>query len=207
MIARATGQPIGQIELILGLRRQIDGTKSIPPMHHMVETTTRRPSSQQERSPHAMTGTQVALLVVYAVIIAVWPIRAVVLAIILRRQQALTPCSPQFRSARALLWSRRSCLPRTRKPTWRNACSRSAGRPIPISKSWSWTTGAPTGPARSPAKSRRRPARPRPDDRQSACRMDRQDSRARACLAVRERPVAACFWTRTRCTRRRAWAS
>jgi hypothetical protein len=27
VIARATGQPIGQIELILGLRRQIDGTK------------------------------------------------------------------------------------------------------------------------------------------------------------------------------------
>ena len=29
VIARATGQPIGQIELILGLRRQIDGTKTI----------------------------------------------------------------------------------------------------------------------------------------------------------------------------------
>ena len=28
VIARATGQPIGQIELILGLRRQIDGTKT-----------------------------------------------------------------------------------------------------------------------------------------------------------------------------------
>ena len=29
VIARATGQPIGQIELILGLRRRIDGTKTI----------------------------------------------------------------------------------------------------------------------------------------------------------------------------------
>ncbi len=29
VIARATGQPIGQIELILGLRRQIDGTRTI----------------------------------------------------------------------------------------------------------------------------------------------------------------------------------
>jgi hypothetical protein len=29
IIARATGQPIGQIELILGLRRQIDGTRTI----------------------------------------------------------------------------------------------------------------------------------------------------------------------------------
>jgi hypothetical protein len=28
VIARATGQPIGQIELILGLRRQIDGTRT-----------------------------------------------------------------------------------------------------------------------------------------------------------------------------------
>jgi hypothetical protein len=29
VIGRATGQPVGQIELILGLRRRIDGTKSI----------------------------------------------------------------------------------------------------------------------------------------------------------------------------------
>jgi hypothetical protein len=29
VIARATGHPIGQIELILGLRRQIDGTRTI----------------------------------------------------------------------------------------------------------------------------------------------------------------------------------
>ena len=29
VIARATGQPVGQIELILGLRRRIDGAKSI----------------------------------------------------------------------------------------------------------------------------------------------------------------------------------
>jgi hypothetical protein len=28
VIARATGQPVGQIELILGLRRQIDGTRT-----------------------------------------------------------------------------------------------------------------------------------------------------------------------------------
>jgi hypothetical protein len=35
MIARATGQPIGQIELILGLRRQIDGTRTtIPHARH-----------------------------------------------------------------------------------------------------------------------------------------------------------------------------
>jgi hypothetical protein len=31
VIARATGQPIGQIELILGLRRQIDGNRNIIP--------------------------------------------------------------------------------------------------------------------------------------------------------------------------------
>jgi hypothetical protein len=35
VIARATGQPIGRIELILGLRRQIDGTRtSIPHAPH-----------------------------------------------------------------------------------------------------------------------------------------------------------------------------
>jgi len=31
VIARATGQPIGQINLILGLRRQIDGTRTTIP--------------------------------------------------------------------------------------------------------------------------------------------------------------------------------
>jgi len=31
VIARATGQPIGQIDLILGLRRQIDGTRTTRP--------------------------------------------------------------------------------------------------------------------------------------------------------------------------------
>lgn len=43
-----------------------------------------------------MTGTHVALLVAYAVIIAVWPIRLIVLAIIMRRQDVLTPRSPRF---------------------------------------------------------------------------------------------------------------
>jgi hypothetical protein len=34
-MARASGQPMGQIELILGLRRQIDGTStSIPHAPH-----------------------------------------------------------------------------------------------------------------------------------------------------------------------------
>jgi hypothetical protein len=34
VIARATGQPIGQIELILGLRRQIDGARSHATISH-----------------------------------------------------------------------------------------------------------------------------------------------------------------------------
>ena len=35
VIARATGQPVGQIELILGLRRQIDGARTtIPHARH-----------------------------------------------------------------------------------------------------------------------------------------------------------------------------
>jgi hypothetical protein len=31
VIAKATGQPIGQIELILGLRRHIDGSRTTIP--------------------------------------------------------------------------------------------------------------------------------------------------------------------------------
>jgi glycosyltransferase involved in cell wall biosynthesis len=43
-----------------------------------------------------MTGVQIAILSVYALIVAVWPIRLVVLEIILRRQQAVTPHSPRY---------------------------------------------------------------------------------------------------------------
>ena len=43
-----------------------------------------------------MTGTQVALLVAYTIIVAVWPIRLVVLTLILRRQESLSFRSPQF---------------------------------------------------------------------------------------------------------------
>ncbi|HZW29805.1 MAG TPA: glycosyltransferase [Isosphaeraceae bacterium] len=43
-----------------------------------------------------MTGTQVALLWVYAVIVAVWPIRWIVLTVVLRRLEFLTPQSPRF---------------------------------------------------------------------------------------------------------------
>jgi GT2 family glycosyltransferase len=43
-----------------------------------------------------MTGTQVAILLAYAFIIVVWPIRLIVLAIILRRQEVLTPRSLRY---------------------------------------------------------------------------------------------------------------
>jgi glycosyltransferase involved in cell wall biosynthesis len=43
-----------------------------------------------------MTGTQVALLWVYAAIIAIWPIRWIVLTMVLRRLEFLTPQSPRF---------------------------------------------------------------------------------------------------------------
>jgi chlorobactene glucosyltransferase len=43
-----------------------------------------------------MTGTQVGLLVAYAIVIAVWPIRLIVLEIILRHQEVLTPRSPRY---------------------------------------------------------------------------------------------------------------
>ena len=45
---------------------------------------------------HAMSGMQLAVVVVYAVIVAAWPIRLIVLEIILRRQPALSPLSPQY---------------------------------------------------------------------------------------------------------------
>jgi glycosyltransferase involved in cell wall biosynthesis len=43
-----------------------------------------------------MTGTQIALLSLYAAIVAIWPIRLAVLEIILRRQQTLTCQSPRY---------------------------------------------------------------------------------------------------------------
>jgi chlorobactene glucosyltransferase len=43
-----------------------------------------------------MTGTQITLLVAYTVVIAVWPVRLIVLSIILRRQQVLTSRSPRY---------------------------------------------------------------------------------------------------------------
>jgi len=43
-----------------------------------------------------MTGIQTALLWAYAAIVAVWPIRLLVLEIVLRRQEALTPSSPRY---------------------------------------------------------------------------------------------------------------
>ena len=62
----------------------------------MPENSDNSTANRGVRSPHAMTGTQVALLVSYAVIIAVWPIRLIVLAIILRRQEVLTRQSPRY---------------------------------------------------------------------------------------------------------------
>ena len=43
-----------------------------------------------------MTGTQTTLLWIYAGIIAIWPIRLIVLTVILRRQEFLTPRSPRY---------------------------------------------------------------------------------------------------------------
>jgi glycosyltransferase involved in cell wall biosynthesis len=44
----------------------------------------------------SMTGAQAAILWIYAGIIAIWPIRLVVLDLILRRREVLTPRSPRF---------------------------------------------------------------------------------------------------------------
>ena len=43
-----------------------------------------------------MSGTQVTLLWIYGAIIAVWPIRLIVLMVIIRRMEILTPRSPQY---------------------------------------------------------------------------------------------------------------
>ena len=43
-----------------------------------------------------MTGVQVAILGIYAAIVAIWPIRLVVLEFILRRQKVLSAASPMF---------------------------------------------------------------------------------------------------------------
>lgn len=46
-----------------------------------------------------MTGTQVALLTAYGVIVLVWPVRLIVLTVILRRQEVLSVLSPRFSSS------------------------------------------------------------------------------------------------------------
>jgi glycosyltransferase involved in cell wall biosynthesis len=52
-----------------------------------------------------MTGAQVAILAVYAVIVGIWPIRLLVLEIILRRQEVLSAESPTYNRPEAPLVS------------------------------------------------------------------------------------------------------
>lgn len=73
-----------------------------------------------------MTGTQVALLVVYAIITSVWPLRVVVLTIILRRQQALGPFSPQFHQPSPPLVT--AILPARNEETYLADCLQSVQR-------------------------------------------------------------------------------
>ncbi len=46
-----------------------------------------------------MTATQISILAIYATIVAIWPIRLVVLSVILRNQPFLTPQSPELDSS------------------------------------------------------------------------------------------------------------
>ena len=46
-----------------------------------------------------MSGTQLTILWMYAALIAIWPVRLIVLGIILRRQEFLDPASPQYNLA------------------------------------------------------------------------------------------------------------
>ena len=43
-----------------------------------------------------MTSSKLAILWIYAAIVAIWPIRIVVLEIVIRRQQVLSPTSPRL---------------------------------------------------------------------------------------------------------------
>ena len=43
-----------------------------------------------------MTAMQISMLAIYATIVAIWPIRLLVLSAILRNQQFLTPESPRL---------------------------------------------------------------------------------------------------------------
>ena len=58
-----------------------------------------------------MTGAQISILSVYAVIVAIWPIRVLVIEIVLRRQRILSVNSPAS-SSRAHRWFQRSFQPR-----------------------------------------------------------------------------------------------
>ena len=101
-----------------------------------------------------MTGTQATLLWIYGGIIAIWPIRLIVLSIILRRQDVLTPRSPRYDQPDPPLVS--AILPAKDEEANLADCLASVARQtIPISRSSSSTTAAPIGPARSPAGSRR----------------------------------------------------
>ena len=52
-----------------------------------------------------MTGPEQTILIAYAAMITIWPIRWIVLEFILRRQTFLTPSSPQYSAALAPLVS------------------------------------------------------------------------------------------------------
>ena len=63
-----------------------------------------------------MSGTQVTLLWIYGAIIAVWPIRLIVLMVIIRRMEILTPARPSM-LVRLRPWFQRFFRPRTRSHT------------------------------------------------------------------------------------------
>jgi glycosyltransferase involved in cell wall biosynthesis len=73
-----------------------------------------------------MTGAQSTLLLIYVAIVAIWPIRLVVLELILRRQRLLTPDSPRYAGPEFPLVS--AIIPAKDEEANIEACVRSVAR-------------------------------------------------------------------------------
>ncbi len=100
-----------------------------------------------------MSGTAATMFWIYAAIVAIWPIRYVVLTVILRGQEVLDGRSPRFGGAAAPLVS--AILPCKDEEVYLANCLASVcARRIPTSRSSSSTTGAPTARGRLRGNSR-----------------------------------------------------
>ena len=137
-----------------------------------------------------MTTAQVVAIVVYAVIIAVWPVRLLVLEIILGRQSVLTPESPQYHQQSPPLVS--AILPAKDEENYLAPCLRSiCGQTYPnleILVVDDRSTDRTALIALEIASTDVRVSCGQ--DRRIAARLDRQDARPRSRLSPRARRMA-----------------